>query len=68
MGSFLSHTMPDPYEDLAVHGREIVSKVSREGAHELEDVSQSAKPATTPEARKPPAQEPAQGRKTTSKV
>jgi hypothetical protein len=55
------------YDDLAVHGREIVSKVSREAAHELEDVSESAKPAT-PEARKPPAKAPARGRKTTSKV
>lgn len=56
------------YDDLAVQGREIVSKVSREAAHELEDVSESAKPAATPEARKPPAKEPARGRKTTSKV
>jgi hypothetical protein len=56
------------YDDLAVHGREIVSKVSREAAHELEGVSESAKPASTPEARKPLAKAPARGRKTTSKV
>jgi hypothetical protein len=55
------------YDDLAVRGRRIVSKMSREAAHELEDVSESARPAIRPEVRRASGKEPARGRRTTSR-
>jgi hypothetical protein len=58
------------YEDLAVRGRKIVSKVSREAASELEDVSETAKPETAkppirPVTAEAPGKEPARGPKPT---
>jgi hypothetical protein len=60
------------YDELAVRGRKIVSKASREAAHELEEVSESAEPATAPKKGTAPAEKPAPGParrdKTTSKT
>jgi hypothetical protein len=53
------------YDQMAIRGRRIVSEVSREAAHELEDVSETAKPARTPEAREAPGREDTRGRTTT---
>jgi hypothetical protein len=38
----------DFYDELAVRGRKIVSRASHEAAHELEEVSESAKSAIAP--------------------
>jgi hypothetical protein len=43
------------YDELAVRGRKIVTKVSGEAAQELEEVSESAKPATAHEEKAAPA-------------
>jgi hypothetical protein len=51
------------YDDLTVRGRRIVSRVSGQAAHELEDVSETAEQA---EVREAPGREPAR-RTTTSK-
>jgi CO dehydrogenase/acetyl-CoA synthase beta subunit len=60
------------YDELAVRGRKIVSRASREAAHELEEVSESAQPATAPEKGPAPAEKPAPRRarraKTTPKA
>ncbi|MFJ2031822.1 hypothetical protein [Streptosporangium sp. NPDC087985] len=61
----------DFYDELAARGRKIVSKASREAAHELEEVSESAKPAIAPKGAAPaekPAPRPARRAKTTSKA
>jgi predicted nucleic acid-binding Zn-ribbon protein len=56
------------YDDLAVRGRKAVSKVSREAAHEFEEVSESAKPAIAPEEKEAPARKPAPRAKATPKA
>ncbi len=43
------------YEELAVRGRKVVSKVSGEAAHELEEVSEAAKPEIATQAGSTPA-------------
>jgi CO dehydrogenase/acetyl-CoA synthase beta subunit len=47
------------YDKLAARGRKIVSRASHEAAHELEEVSESAQPATVPRKRTTPAGKPA---------
>jgi hypothetical protein len=42
----LGHRAAELYEEFASRGRKVVSRVSGEAAMELEEVSQSAKPAT----------------------
>ncbi|MFF4778017.1 hypothetical protein [Microtetraspora fusca] len=57
------------YDDLTVRGRTVISKVSRDVADQLRDVSEKATPAVAPERkaeakRRPPAKKPARRRKT----
>lgn len=56
------------YDVLAARGRKIVSRASREAAHELEEVSESAEPATAPKKGRAPAEKPAprRGRRATT--
>ncbi|MCW2882442.1 MAG: hypothetical protein JWQ95_6542 [Sphaerisporangium sp.] len=56
------------YEDLATRGRKIISSMGHEAAKELEDVSQTARPATATERSKTAGKKPTPSGKTTTRA